>query len=112
MGGLLALAALALVNAIFWDKGRVAHDDLARLSSYLSSARRSGEGSGPAFVGTLDDAWSQLDAAAQAAAADTLVQALRMRGVREIMIYDDDERLRIQALGSQPPRVFGASSLR
>ena len=41
-----------------------------------------------------------------------MVQALREQGIREIMVYDDDQRLRIQALGSQPPRVIRASAPR
>ena len=104
--GLLALVTLALVNTVLWDEGRVARAELGQLSPYLSDGKRSGEGTGPAFVGTLDDRWSELAAAEQAKAAERLVQALRKRGVRAIMIYDDDQRLRIQALGSQPPRVI------
>jgi hypothetical protein len=41
----------------------------------------------------------------QEEAAEALVRSLRERGVREIMVYDDHHRLRIQALGSQPARV-------
>jgi hypothetical protein len=36
------------------------------------------------------------------------VAALRVQGVREIMVYDDQRRLRIQALGQQPVHVLPA----
>ncbi len=82
------------------------------MSLFLSSGERSDLGTGDAFVGSLGDEWSQLDVDAQATAAETMVQALREQGIREIMAYDDDQRLRIQALDSQPPRVIRASAPR
>jgi hypothetical protein len=103
--GLLVLLALALANMVLWDEGRVASAELAQVSRFLSDGKRNGDGAGTAFVGTLSDGWSELDAAQQAEAADSLVEALRERGIREIMIYDGDHRLRIQALGSQAARV-------
>ena len=84
----------------------------AELSPYLSSGKRSGEGNGPAFVGRLGDAWSELDSGKQRIEARVLVKALRARGIREIMLYDDDGRLRIQALGSQPLRIDPVPSAR
>ena len=38
--------------------------------------------------------------------ATDLVEALRESGVRDVMIYDDDGLLRIQALGEQSPRTL------
>lgn len=111
-GGVLAVLALVLAYSTFWDPGRVTGAELATVSSYLGSATRSDKGVGPAFVGTLDDQWSRLAAAEQTLEAEHLVRALRERGVREIMIYDDDERLRIQALGGQDPRVIPTLAVR
>jgi hypothetical protein len=42
--------------------------------------------------------------------ATDLVRALRAQGVREIMVFDDERRLRIQALGAQPVRVMPAGN--
>ena len=106
--GLFVLVALAMANTVLWDEGRIAHAELAQVSRFLSDGKRSGT----SFAGTLDDAWSGLEVAQQADAADKLVQALRERGVREIMVYDDDHHLRIQALGSQPARVIPAQAVR
>jgi len=106
--GLFAVVALALANTILWDEGSVARAELAQLSPLLSDGKRSGT----AFAGTLDDEWSELELAQQAETADKLVQALRERGVREIMLYDDDHHLRVQALGSQPARVIPAQAVR
>jgi hypothetical protein len=104
--GLVAgVALLALVDLV-WSEGRVGDAELEQLSPYLSHGKRSDAGAGTAFVGTLEDAWSALEPARQQDAADALVAALRERGVREIMVYDDEQRLRIQALGEQPARII------
>ena len=103
--GLLVLLGVALVDAIVWGEGRVSTAELEQLSPFLSDGKRSERGTGTAFAGTLDDEWSELEPAQQARAADALVAALRGRGLREIMVYDSDQRLRIQALGGQPARV-------
>ena len=103
--GMLVLLALVLVDTIVWGKGRVGRAELAQLSPFLSHGKRSDDGTGAAFAGTLDDDWSELEPAKQAESAEALVRSLRERGVREIMVYDDEHRLRIQALGNQPARI-------
>jgi hypothetical protein len=100
-----ALLALALAKVLLWDAGRLAGDELEQLSPYLSSGSRSADGSGSSFVGKVDSAWFELADAEQTQAAEALVGQLRARGVSEIMVYDGDGSLRIQALGSQAPRV-------
>jgi hypothetical protein len=106
------LLALALAGALLSDRDleRLGSDDLDRVSPYLSHGARSGEGKGSAFVGTIDDDWSALEGDGQMQVAKNLVQALRAQGVREIMVFDDERRLRIQALGTQPVRVLPAGS--
>jgi len=103
--GMLVLVALVLVDTIVWGKGRVGRAELAQMSPFLAHGKRSEDGTGTAFAGTLDNEWSELAPAKQEEAAEALVRSLRERGVREIMVYDDHHRLRIQALGSQPARV-------
>jgi hypothetical protein len=98
------LVALALANTVLWDAGSLGSDELERVSPFLSSGVRSG----PAYVGAINDDWLELDPDEQMRAAAVLVQELRERSVRQIMIYDDDDRLRIQALGDRPPRVVPA----
>lgn len=105
----LVVVALVLVNAIFWDAGRVSSEELAKVSPFLSRGKRSDEGLGTAFAGRLHGVWSELEAEEQSLAAEELVEQLRQRGVREIMIYDDERRLRIQALGSGPATVIANS---
>jgi hypothetical protein len=103
--GMLVLVALVLVDMVVWGKGRVGRAELAQMSPYLAQGKRSDNGTGTAFAGTLGVDWFELAPAKQAEAAEALVRSLRERGVREIMVYDDQHRLRIQALGSQPARV-------
>jgi hypothetical protein len=47
-----------------------------------------------------------LEASDRILAANDLVAALRENGIRDVMIYDDDGLLRIQALGEQSPRIL------
>lgn len=75
------------------------------VSPYLTHGHRNGHGSGTAFVGFLDDAWNALDATTRTDAALDLVASLRAQGVRDIMIYDKHDRLRLQLLGDQPLRL-------
>jgi hypothetical protein len=107
-----ALLALALAGALLSNRDleRLGSDDLDRVSPYLSRGARSGEGKGSAFVGTIDEDWSALEGDGQMQVAENLVQALRAQGVREIMVFDGDRRLRIQALGAQPVRVLPAGN--
>ena len=79
---------------------------LDAVSPHLARGGRNGGGEGPAFVGTLEDTWSGLDDAQRTEAALDLVASLRAAGVREIMVYDDDGRLRLQLLGDQPLRLL------
>ncbi len=107
-----ALLALALAVNLISDRDleRLGSGDLERVSPYLSRGARSDEGKGSAFVGTIDEEWSVLGADGQMQVAEDLVRALRARGVREIMVFDDERQLRIQALGTQPVQVLPAAA--
>jgi hypothetical protein len=109
-GAVLGLLALALAGALLPDRDldRLSRAELDRVSPYLAQGARNGEGRGPAFVGTIDEDWSRLAADAQKQAALEMVAALRSHGAREIMVYDDERRTRIQALGQGSVRVFPA----
>ncbi len=107
--GIVGVAALAVAVGVFLKPGRVPRGELAQVSPYLASGQRSGDGLGSAFVGRLSDDWSPLSGAEQLRAAETLVEALRERGIRDVMVYDDGGRLRIQALGASSPRVIPAT---
>jgi len=110
-GAVVGVACWALLPLLFGgDLDRLSGSELERVSPYLSRGARSGEGRGPAFVGTIDDDWSELSPDARNAAATKLVEALRAQGVREVMVYDADRRLRIQALGEQSIRILSAPS--
>ncbi|MDJ0849515.1 MAG: hypothetical protein QNK04_14175 [Myxococcota bacterium] len=105
---LLAIALLGL-HTYLADTARVDGDELTAVSAFLADGKRNGKGRGQGFVGTLEPVWLELEPAEQELAAGELVDALRARGVREIMIYDDERRLRIQAFGNGPPRVVAAA---
>jgi hypothetical protein len=103
-----ALLAFGMSRGLLWDSEntRFNRDQLDQVSPYLSHGARSEKGRGPAFVGEIRDSWSALEAAGQIPVATDLVERLRENGVRDVMIYDDDGLLRIQALGDQPPRIL------
>jgi hypothetical protein len=106
----VGVLALGLAHLVFGgDLDRLGGAELARLSPYLAQGARNGEGHGPAFVGRIDDDWSELPAEEQERAAARLVEAIRAQGVRQIMVYDGERRLRIQALGRQSVRVLPAA---
>ena len=88
------------------DLARLSQEELASVSSYLTGGHRNGDGGGSAFVGTIDERWLALSASERQAAAQELVARLRERRIQQIMIYDDDRALRIQAIGSQPVRTL------
>jgi hypothetical protein len=97
--GLVGLHLLGF-NILNGDLDRYRGSDLERVSPHLVRGHRNGNGAGPAFVGTIDDAWLGLGTDERRAAAENLVAALHDQGVSQVMIYDDDDQLRIQALGS------------
>jgi hypothetical protein len=106
---ILGVAVVVGLGVAFFWNANLEHfdrDQLDQVSPYLSSGARSGEGAGTGFVGGIRDAWSALGSADRMLVATDLVEALREQGVREIMIYDNERRLRIQALGTQPARVL------
>jgi hypothetical protein len=107
-----AILALALVGNLLSDPdlARFGGDELDRVSPYRTRGERNGQGKGPAFVGTIGEDWSSLEASEQMQSATDLVAALRAQGAREIMVFGDHHRLRIQALGTQPLRVLPAEN--
>ncbi len=107
-GFAVAVMVFAVGDAFLWngDLARFSRDELHQISPYLSRGARSEEGVGPAFVGRIRDSWSEFGEADQALVATALVAALHESGVRDVMIYDDDGLLRIQALGEHSPRIM------
>ncbi len=107
-----AIAGALLIFAMGWglrqndDLARFDRDQLDRVSPFLAYGTRNQQGQGPAFVGRIRDGWSALEAPDRLLVATDLVGTLREAGVRDVMIYDDEGMLRIQALGDQPPRIL------
>jgi hypothetical protein len=102
------LLAIWMDRGFLWDSdhARFNRDQLDQVSPFLSHGSRNGNGRGPAFVGEIRDGWSALQLSDRVLVVTDLVEALRESGVRDVMIYDDDGFLRIQALGEQPPRIL------
>jgi hypothetical protein len=102
------LLVFGMGGTLLWggDHARFSRDQLDRVSPYLSRGARSENGLGAAFVGGIRDGWSALPASNRTLVAADLVKTLRESGVRDVMIYDDDGLLRIQALGEQSPRLL------
>lgn len=111
--GQAALAAFAITVAAAFYLGRpdpdlkaFSHEQLEIVSTFLVEGHRNGDGRGPGFVGTLDESWKSLPHEGRQAEAEALVQRLREHGLQQVMIYDRDQSLRIQAIGSQPVRAL------
>jgi len=108
IGMAIALLGAGIGRGFFWGGERMRLDraQLDRVSPYLANGVRDGRGRGSAFVGEIGEDWSALEASDRTRAANELVAALRESGVRDVMIYDADGMLRIQALGEQSSRVL------
>ncbi len=104
----LGLATMLLIPTN--DMGSFSRAELDRVSDHLVSGGRNQQGSGSTFVGTIADEWSELAASQREGAARQLVDRLRAQGIRDVMIYDDDRRLKIQALGKRPLWMAAAGS--
>ncbi|GEM_PF-6449051 len=107
----VVLAAALLAGVWYFlqrdvDLDRMNASQLAQLSPYLEAGKRDGEGAGRSFVGEIADAWLTLPPSEREMIAEDLVERLRAQGMQQVMIYDGDRRVRIQALGSQPTRVL------
>ncbi len=107
----LLAAAIAVGLQLLFARGErdlepFSRDQLGVVSSHLVEGRRNGDGRGPGFVGTVDDRWTSLPHEARQAEAESLVERLRDRGLQQVMIYDGERRLRIQAIGSEPVRAL------
>ena len=101
----VAMSASVIQTHSTSDLDRFSGAQLETVSPYLTHGHRNGYGSGTAFVGFLGDEWNALDAEARTEAALDLVASLRAQGVRDIMVYDGNDRLRLQLLGDQPLRL-------
>ena len=95
----VGLHQLGLIDLFGRNLDRWGGSELASVSPHLARGHRNGGGAGVAFVGTLDQNWLALGKEKQRLAAEELVAGLREQGVVQVMIYDDQKRLRIQALG-------------
>lgn len=111
MAAALALVVYLAVHALGGrdldpSLNRFGAEELASVSPHLAKGYRNGEGYGPAFVGTLDSAWLELSLDVREEAAAELVEKLRSLGIRQVMIYDRNDQLRIQAVGEQAIRTL------
>jgi hypothetical protein len=103
---LAALLAFALLSDRNPDLDRMSADQLEAISPYLEAGRRSGEGHGLTFVGEINPAWRTLPVEERERIAVDLVDRLRAEGIQQVMIYDERDQIRIQALGTQSTRVL------
>ena len=112
LGLIVVLSVAAGAAAWFFSSGlgsgieSFSPEQLQSVSPYLSSGGRNLNGVGPAFVGRFDDRWQTMQRRQRRAAAQALVDRLRRNGVSQIVIRDENDRVRLQALGQQPIRIL------
>jgi len=97
------LVGLHMIGVSFLDGDldRFSESELESISPYLVRGHRNGDGAGSAFVGLVDDEWLALGQEERRSVAKQLVGTLQRQGVTQVMIYDGEERLQIQALGKR-----------
>jgi len=81
------------------------HEQLEALSPYLLDGKRTGAGTGSSFVGTIDERWVSLPRLERDGVARQLVRRLREQGMHQVMIYDAENRIRVQAIGEQATQI-------
>jgi hypothetical protein len=97
----MGLQQLGFIDLLGRDLDRWGGGELASVSPHLTKGHRNEDGAGIAFVGTIDETWLALATEKRQRAAEELVGRLRNQGVEQVMIYDDQNKLRIQALGEK-----------
>ena len=108
VGKLTSVATLLLVTGMLLrpqgnpDLDQMSTEQLAIVSPYLVGGERDGMGTGPSFVGVVDQRWLSLPSDQQVSNAKQIVSQLRAQGMQQIMIYDGNRQIRVQAIGSQP----------
>jgi hypothetical protein len=108
IGKLTSVATLLLVAGLLLlprgnpDLDQMSNEQLTIVSSYLVGGERDGMGTGPSFVGVVDQRWLSLPLDQQVSNAKQIVSQLRAQGIQQIMIYDGNRQIRVQAIGSQP----------
>jgi len=95
----LGLHHLGVIDLLQRNLDRFSRTELAKVSPHLVHGHRNADGAGPAFVGTIGEEWLSLPAQERQQAARELVDRLRSQGISQVMIYDENRQLRIQALG-------------
>ncbi|MDG2051428.1 MAG: hypothetical protein P8M78_14845, partial [Myxococcota bacterium] len=108
----LVLGLATITSAWFFASGgssgiqALPSEELQFFSPYLTSGGRNLYGAGPAFVGRFDHRWRSMERHQRRAAAESLVARLRENGISQIVIRDENDRVRLQALGRQPVRLL------
>lgn len=106
----VAAALLALITMFVIRAGGpldgLDDEQLVTFSPYLVDGKRDGAGTGASFVGTIDDRWTALPRRERGEVAREIVRRLREQGMNQVMIYDKENRVRVQAIGEQPTQVI------
>lgn len=107
-----AIAAM-MISIFVVDDGlqRLGKEQLAAVSPYLESGRMNATAESASFVGVVHADWGQVESSVQEVLAEEMVEVLRIQGVRQIMIYDGDGALQIQALGDRSVHVTSDAAL-
>lgn len=106
--GLVAAAGLVASLWLTTPPGTVQNlskRELASVSSHLGTGYRDAFGFGPLFVGTVTPDWRLLSAAERARSSREIIGQLGPQGVREILLYGDDNRIAVHFAEGRPVRI-------
>ena len=104
--GMIGLLVVGIFAFVFFGSGEQAIQDLDRpqlvkVSKYLSSAYRDGEGSGPLMVGRVHVDWHRLNTVEKRVVANDMIKRVGDDGVKRLIVYDDNYRPVIQYASGQ-----------
>jgi hypothetical protein len=91
----LAFAGANVIGTTSSTVDELASRELSKMSPHLKSAYRSQNGNGPLLVGRVGNTFVRLTPKEQLAAAESMRAQWNAIGVREVMVYDNRNRLQI-----------------
>lgn len=75
--------------------------ELLEVSPFLAAGSRNGKGSGPIFIGTVNEGWGSVGPNLREEVAEAIGRKLQLSGVTSVMLFDSERRLQLQYKGGR-----------
>lgn len=98
LGITVAVAVAAALNVTDPEANVTVYtqSELLEVSQFLAAGSRNGKGSGPIFIGTVNEGWNSASAKLREESAEAIGRKLQLSGVTSVMLFDTERRLQLQ----------------